>query len=78
MKAVSEFPVPKNCHDVQKFLGLAGYYRDHIESFASRSFHLRQLTRKNTVFSWGTKEQTEFDDLKAALCSDFVMLHHPD
>ena len=78
MKAVSDFPVPQNCHDVQKFLGLAGYYRYHIESFASRSFHSRQLTRKNTVFSWGTKEQTEFNDLKAALCSDSVMLHHPD
>ena len=78
MQAVSQFPVPKNSHDVQKFLGLAGYYRDHIQSFASRSFHLRLLIRKNMVFSWGKKEQSEFEDLKQALCSDAVMLHHPD
>ena len=78
MQAVSQFPVPKNCHDVQKFLGLVGYYRDYIQSFASRSFHLRQLIRKNMVFSWGKKEQSEFEDLKQALCSDVVMLHHPD
>ena len=78
MKAASSFPVPKNSHDIQKFLGLAGYYREHIKSFASRSFHLRQLTRKKNLFSWGIKEQAEFDDLKQALCSDSVMLHHPD
>ena len=27
------------------------------------------------VFSWGKKEQSEFEDLKQALCSDAVMLH---
>ena len=78
MKAASNFLVPKNSHDIQKFLGLAGYYREHIKSFASGSFHLRQLTRENNLFSWGIKEQAEFDDLKQALCSDSVMLHHPD
>ena len=29
------------------------------------------------VFSWGKKEQSDFEDLKQALCSDAVMLHHP-
>ena len=56
MKAASNFPVPKNIHDIQRFLGLAGYYREHIKSFASRSFRLRQLTRKNYLFSWGRKK----------------------
>ena len=35
MQAVSQFPVLKNSHDVQKFLGLAGFFSDHIQSFAS-------------------------------------------
>ena len=42
MKVASNLPVPKNSHDIKKFSGFAGYYREHIKSFASRSFHLRQ------------------------------------
>ena len=57
MQAVSQFPVLKYSNDGRKFLGLAGYYRDHIQSFASWSFHLRQLFRKNMVFSWGKKNK---------------------
>jgi len=30
VKAVNEFPIPKNITDVKSFLGLAGYYRKFI------------------------------------------------
>ena len=75
IKAVASFSRPKKTTDVQQFLGLAGYYRHHITFFAARSWHLRQLTKQNV---WTTKEEHEFKDLKSTLCSDTVMLHHPN
>ena len=34
VKAVLDWPVPKLVKDVQKFLGLANYYRRFVEEFA--------------------------------------------
>ena len=78
MEAVANFPQPTNISDVQKFLGLAGYYREHIPNFAAASFNLRKLLKKQSVSHWGNQEQQEFDALKQALCSDNVLLHHPN
>ena len=77
IEAVALFPRPQKASDIQQFLGLAGYYRQHIPFFASRSWHLRQLTKQNTQFKWTSNEQKEFDDLKSILCFDSVLLHHP-
>lgn len=35
IKAVEEWPVPANVHDVRSFLGLCSYYRRFVEGFAS-------------------------------------------
>jgi hypothetical protein len=32
-KAIIEWPVPKNAHEVRSFMGLAGYYRRFVEGF---------------------------------------------
>ena len=34
IKAVQEFPIPQTLQQLQSFMGLAGYYRKHIDSFA--------------------------------------------
>jgi hypothetical protein len=78
IQAVASFPRPTCVSDVQKFLGLAGYYREHIPHFATSSFNLRKLLKSQSVFHWGDQEQKEFDSLKQALCSDKVLLHHPN
>jgi len=46
VKAVLDWPVPKSVKDIQKFLGLANYYRRFIEEFAKIARPLHELTRK--------------------------------
>jgi len=44
---VLEWPRPKTVKDVQKFLGLANYYRQFMKDFARVAKPLHRLVRKN-------------------------------
>jgi len=46
IKAVLDWPVSKSVKDIQKFLGLANYYRRFIKGFAKIVKPLYELTRK--------------------------------
>ena len=46
VKGVLEWPTPKSVKDVQKFLGLANYYRQFIEGFAMVARPLHNLVKK--------------------------------
>ncbi|MBW0466981.1 hypothetical protein O181_006696 [Austropuccinia psidii MF-1] len=43
-------PIPQNKKEIQLFLGFSGYYRQHIEDFASIARPLYKLCGKETVF----------------------------
>jgi len=47
IKAVLDWPVPKLVKDIQKFLGLANYYRRFIEGFTKIARLLHKLTKKD-------------------------------
>jgi len=46
VEGVLSWPVPRNIKEVQKFLGLANYYRRFIENFARIAALLHVLVRK--------------------------------
>ena len=46
MQGVIEWLVPKSVKDVQKFLGLANYYRRFVKDFAKIAKPLHEMTRK--------------------------------
>ena len=47
VKGVLEWPMPKYVKDVQKFLGLANYYCQFIEGFASIARSLYDMVKKD-------------------------------
>jgi len=47
VKGVLEWPMPKCVKDVQKFLGLANYYRWFIEGFATVARPLYDMVKKD-------------------------------
>ncbi len=46
IKAVVDWPIPKSVKDIQKFLGLANYYRQFIKDFSRIASPLHELMRK--------------------------------
>jgi hypothetical protein len=66
---------PRNPTDVKSFLGLTGYYREHIQGYAEIAEPLHALTKKNVSWPWTNVEQAAFDTSKEAMTSSAVLAH---
>jgi hypothetical protein len=73
MKAVEDFPIPKDVKGIQAFVGLVGYFRVFIKDFAKRARPLYDLLKKGTKFLWGINQNEAFESLKSALLSAPVL-----
>jgi len=77
IEAVHNWSTPKNVHQVQQFLGLAGYYRKFVPNFAHIAHPLYQLTKSSVLWNWSLACQLAFDTLKKLLISHPI-LRMPD
>jgi hypothetical protein len=77
VRAVREYPTPKNVKDGRSFLGLGSIYRRLIPKFADLAKPLTELTRKETEFNWEERQTTAFRSLKEKLCSSEVLAYLP-
>ena len=74
VKAIREWPVPKNASEIRSFLGLAGWYQEFVKGFSAIVAPISELTHKDTPFVWTDKQQTAFEQLKDAVCSAPVLI----
>ncbi len=63
VEAVSKMKPPTNVKETQRFLGMAGFYRKHIEKLSALAALLTDLTRKNQPFKWDETCQRAFDEI---------------
>ncbi|XP_073670965.1 uncharacterized protein [Paramisgurnus dabryanus] len=77
VEAIRNFPVPRNLKEVQRFLGLAGWYHRFVQDFSKIAEPLNTLKKKGQMFNWSPQCQQAFDQLKANLITPPV-LGHPD
>jgi hypothetical protein len=68
-KAVRDWPEPQNKTELQRYMGMANYWRDFIPGFADSASPLYALTGNDT-FRWHDEHRLAFSALKAAICSD--------
>ena len=74
VQEVIEWPVPRSVKDVQKFLGLANYYRWFVKDFAKIAKPLHETTRKGKKWEWGEKQQKAFEKLKRRFMMEPVLV----
>jgi len=73
-EVLKNFPVPKSVHQLQRFLGLAGYFRKFIQNFATKARPLHNLLKKSVEFKFDEDCITAFDTLKKELTA-YPVLH---
>lgn len=67
IKAIEEYPVPTNVHEIRRFLGLAGFFRRFIPRYANITLPLTRLLRKNEPFVWKGDQSGGFEKVKQEL-----------
>ncbi|MBW0516417.1 hypothetical protein O181_056132 [Austropuccinia psidii MF-1] len=67
-------PMPQNKKEIQKFLGFAGYYRQHIEDLTSIERPIYKLCDKDTVFEITVDRVKAFESLRQALTTAPLLL----
>ena len=58
---------------MQKFLGLANYYRRFIENFARIAALLYMLVRKEQKWKWERKQEEAFEKLKTVFTTEPIL-----
>jgi len=73
IEEVLSWPAPRNIKKVQKFLGLANYYRRFIKNFARIAAPLYMLVRKEQKWKWEKEQKKAFERLKAVFTTEPVL-----
>ena len=73
IEGVLSWPAPRNIKEVQKFLGLANYYRRFIKNFARIAAPLYMLVRKEQKWKWEKEQKKAFERLKAVFTIEPVL-----
>lgn len=68
--AIKEMPTPLNKKDVQRFLGMVNYCGKFIENLSEKTKNLRNLVKKQNIFSWEKVHEEEFNELKEILSKE--------
>ena len=77
LEAIKNLAPARNIDEAHHILGLLGYYRPFIPTFANITLPVTNLLKKNTPFIWSSKCQQALDYLKEILCNK-LLLQFPD
>lgn len=75
VRSIQQYPVPKNLKEVQRFLGMSGWYHRFVPGFSKVAEPLNNLKKKGQYFIWSPECQHAFDQLKSHLTSSPVLGH---
>ena len=64
VKAIREWPEPRNLKEVQAFLGFTNFYQRFIQGYSQICTPLTKMTKKEQPFHWECKQREAFEKLK--------------
>jgi len=70
VEGVLSWPAPRNVKEMQKFLGLANYYRWFIKDFTKIAVPLHVLVRKEQKWEWENEQEQAFGKLKTVFTTE--------
>ena len=73
VRAIQQYPPPRDQKGLLRFLGLMNWFRKFIPNFSVVAQPLNRLKRKGVPFQWGEAQQDAMDKLKTALVNSPVL-----
>ncbi|KAF1317464.1 reverse transcriptase, partial [Globisporangium splendens] len=67
VKAIDDWPVPKNVKQLRQWLGLANYLHKYTRNYAALVQPLTQLLKKDVEWKWSKDHQAAFEEVKRSL-----------
>ncbi|KAF1319736.1 reverse transcriptase, partial [Globisporangium splendens] len=67
VKAIDDWPVPKNVKQLRQWLDLANYLHKYTRNYAALVQPLTQLLKKDVEWKWSRDHQTAFEEVKRSL-----------
>ena len=64
IQGIANWPTPTSIKQVRSFMGFCNFYRPFIFQFSHIAQPLNQLTKKDTPWEWGPKQQHAFEMLQ--------------
>lgn len=71
--SIVNYPLPRNTKDVQRFIGLASYFRKFVPKFSIVAKPLYDLLKKGVNFKFEAEENNAFDALKVCLANQPIL-----
>ena len=79
ISAIQDIQTPSSVTQVKSFLGMTNFCNRFIPNYSTITEPLRNLTRKDTIFTWERHHQEAFDTLKSLLVNaTTVAFYNPD
>jgi hypothetical protein len=73
IKAIMDWPTPRNVTEVRYFMGLVGYYKRFIRGFSKIGNPITSLQEKGKKFVWSQECEASFQQLKHLLTNAPVL-----
>ena len=77
VNAICSWKPPCNVKGVREFIGFCNFYCRFVCNFVEVAQPLHDLTKQNTKWEWGTRQEHTFQTLKDIICTSPVLIH-PD
>ena len=76
VRAILEFPTPKNVADARSFHGLASFFRRFIPGFAGLCAPIIELFKKDTKFVWQEKQNKAFQKITSLIGASPILPYY--
>lgn len=76
VQAIMEMPEPEDVAAIQRLLGLAQYLNKFLPHLSDITKPLRELTQRDTEWSWGPAQRSALESLKKAVSSTPILRYY--
>ena len=76
IRAIIEFPAPRDLHYLRRFIGMVKYLSKFDHTLTAKCEPLNRLTPKDQIFQWAEVQQRAFEDIKKAIANTPILAYY--